>query len=684
MSSSFPDQPPAFPAVPYATWRAEVERVLGDTAFETLRTRTEDGLVIEPLYTAGDGGTGGMPGPAPFTRGRSGGMGWQLRVAVSGSTVAEANRVVLDELRGGASAVLLVLHGPNTADGRQGIPVHTGADLDALLEGVHPEMIAIALDAGGGFLPAAAALVDLWTQRAIPADQRSGELGGDPLGSLARDGRLSTSVDDALAQLGDLAAWAVAEEAIHPAARVSTAAYHAAGCTPAQELAIAAATGVAYLRAMEAAGVAAASGARQLVFDLAIGTEQFQEIAKLRAFRLLWSRVLELCGVTGAPLSLTTQLARRVITVRDPWVNMLRGTVACFAAAIGGADAITVHPFDLAAGAPGPLGRRVARNTQLVLHEESHIDLPADPAGGSYFVEALTAALAERAWGELQEIERAGGMAAALTSGWVAARIEAAHESRARAIARRTRAITGVSEFPNLTEPALPVGGPRDAVRATDAAAPRGGEGARLEAVRASSLPDAGAEPGSRTRAAIRAVGAGAPLADVALALAAGRAPTTIDPLPIRPLAEPFEALRSASDAWLARTGARPRALLVTIGPVAHHAARAGFARNALEAGGIETTESGIVTEASSAMAAFGASGAGIAVLASSDALYAEHAAAIATALRDAGARTVLYAGRPGDREAALREAGVNLFMHAGMDVVALLHELLQREGVTV
>ncbi len=696
MSSPFPEQPPAFAPVSHQEWRAAVEKTLGTTPIATLQSHTDDGLVIEPLYSAANvtpGFDGEMPGVAPFTRGPTpfghGGMGWQLRVAPGAGTIEATNAVILEELRGGAAAVRLDVR-DGTEHGARGVHVDSLAELDQLLAGVHLEMATIALDAGGAFLPAAAALTALWSRRATATGERMGELGADPLGALARDGNLPTSVDDALSQLADLAAWTAAEETMHPAVRVSTSTYHAAGCTAAQELAIATATGIAYLRAMEAGGVAPDDAARQIVFDLSIGTEQFQEIAKLRAFRLVWSRVLEVSGVAPSAPRLTAQLAHRVITIRDPWVNMLRGTMACFAAAVGGADAITIHPYDIAGGAPGPLGRRVARNTGLILHEESHVDVPADPAGGSWFVESLTTALAERAWGELQEIERAGGMAAALTSGWIASRIADAHTRRRRDVVRRKRAITGVSEFANLAERPLASHPdmPAAAATARTAGRPERSEtndaevGERLATVRAASTGDARPRGGARMRAAIAAVESGATFAAVSEALAAGHAPATITPLPIHPLAAPFERLRDASDAWLAANGSRPRAVLVTIGPVAQHAARAGYARNLLEAGGIELFETKPVSTADAAAAAFREHSAGIAVLASSDALYAEHAEAMAAALRAAGARTIVHAGRPGDREAALRTAGVDLFVHVGIDAAAALAELLRREGV--
>jgi methylmalonyl-CoA mutase len=310
---------------------------------------------------------------------------------------------------------------------------------------------------------------------------------------------------------------------------------------------------------------------------------------------------------------------------RDPWVNMLRTTIACAGAAFGGAEAITVLPFTWALGKPDVFARRIARNTQLVLQEESAAARVIDPAHGSWYVEALTDDLARAAWALFQEIEAqggtAGGMAAALESGFIQDKVAEVAEARAGDIAHGRVELTGVSAFPRLGDDGVTVAPhpPFDPVV-------KGG--------------------------------------------------TSVKALAPRRLAEPFEALRDAADACQARTGKRPQVFLACLGDLAAHAPRSTWIGNFLAAGGIEATASAPLHNSADAGAAFAASGASIACLCSSDQVYAELAEATAGALKQAGARQVLLAGRPRDQEAALKAAGVDAFIFAGGDAVATLAKL--------
>jgi len=330
-----------------------------------------------------------------------------------------------------------------------------------------------------------------------------------------------------------------------------------------------------------------------------------------------------------------------MMTARDPWVNMLRTTAACFAAGAGGATTVTVQPFDASVGLPDDLGRRLARNTQLVLQEESHIGLVADPAGGSFYIEELTDQLSTRAWFRFQEIQAAGGLSAVLLDGSLADALDTVRSARMANIAKRKDPLTGVSEFPNLAE-------------------------APLER----PVPEV-----ATLRAAAAAAWAGASLADTADA-------TIIEPLPVVGLASEFEALREASDHHLATTGARPSVFLANLGAVAVHTARATFAKNFFESGGIEAIGSDGFAAADALVAAFAAAGGGLAVICSSDAVYAERAATTATALRDAGASRIYLAGAPGERREELLAAGVDEFIHVGVDVLASLRTAHDLEGV--
>jgi methylmalonyl-CoA mutase len=406
---------------------------------------------------------------------------------------------------------------------------------------------------------------------------------------------------------------------------------HDAGGSEAQELAFALAVGVAYLRALEAGGIKLDVARSALSFRLAADADQFLTMAKFRALRLLWARIEQACGLAPKPAFITAETAWRMLTQRDPYVNMLRATVATFSAGLGGADAITVLPHTQAAGLPDPFARRVARNTQLVLLEESNLAKVSDPAAGSGGIESLTQALCEAAWSLFQDIEKAGGVFAALEQGFIQRKVAATRAIREQNIARRKEVLTGATEFPNLHEAHVAVLDAKPVVLA-----PYGEAKVKFDAL-----------------------------------------------APIR-LAAPFELLRDKSDQILKASGGRPKIFLANLGTPADFTARATFAKSFFETGGIEAVEflpspaplpSGEVQDFAALAAAFKASSAVLACLCSSDKVYAGQAEAAAKALHAAGAKHIYLAGRAGEQEAALRAAGVNDFVFAGGDALAALQQ---------
>ncbi len=686
-----------FEPVRLETWRAAVEADLHGVPFEKrLVSRTYDGLAVPPLYVRQDWDAtddpSGMPGAAPFTRGRTalGHVvgGWDIRQEYAHPDPGAVHDAALADLAGGVSSLALRLdraarHGldPAAPDAvsRAG---HDGAmlyDVEAFaraLDGVHLTMAGVALDAGAATLPAAALLTALARGRGdAPADLRLA-FNADPLAALARDGSLPVPLETTYRDMADLARWTSETLPGSTSVQVDTSPYHDAGATAAQDLGFSMATGVRYLRALTDAGLPVSVAARQIVFTYSVGCHFFFAIAKLRAARTLWARVVEACGgdEASAGMRLHVRPGRRVLTQRDPWVNLLRNTVCCFAGAAAGADAITAAPFDAAIGLPDAFSRRIARNTQVILHEESHLNRVIDPAGGSWMIESQTDALAEMGWAVLQEIEAQGGMDRALLSGGVRERVEAAAAARQRNIETRRDPITGVSEFPAVSETPVQREVPdHDALRAAAAE--------RLRAAASSTVDLEGAGPVMERL--VEAAAQGASLGALARALwqEAGEGPT-IDPLVPRPYAEPFERLRDASDRYKERTGHRPAVFLVAVGPVAQHTARTTYAKSFFEAGGFEVRGGDGVDSDAQAVEAFRASGARIAVICSSDALYESVVPALAPQFRAAGATDVVLAGRPGEREAAYREAGVDRFIYVSCNVYQTLRELLIREGV--
>lgn len=611
-------------------WLELVGKVLKGRDFEKrLVARTADGAPIAPLYTRTDalpGADTAVPASAPFTRGtgRRGEAGWEIRQLHAEPDPAKASAAILEDLTGGVAAITLRIAAP----GWSGLD-YTQASVERALDGVMLGMCPVFLRAGEYTPDAAGSLMAVWRKQGVPDADAKGGFHADPLGTLARTGGLYYAVPRSLEIAARLATDAMKMPGV-TALLADGSVYHDGGATEAQELACVLATMTAYLRAMEAAGIAPGDALPKIAVTLAIDADQFLGIAKLRAARRLVWRLADACGAGAAAASVpfTAETSQRMMARRDPWVNMLRTTMACAAAALGGADAITVLPFTWAIGQPDAFARRIARNTQLVLMEESGLGRVADPGGGSWAVEKMTDDLARRAWELFQAIEAKGGLGEALLSGYVQDEVAGQAQVRAKAVATRRLALTGTSTFPIL-----------------------GSDG-----VTATPWP-----------------------ADLLSADLKGAQAT---PVSVRRSSQPFEDLRDAADRFAKAAGHPPRVFLAALGSLAVHSTRSTWMKNFLAAGGIEAVSGDGFKDPGEAAKAFGTSRAAVACIASSDRVYADQAEAAAKALKTAGARHVLLAGRPGQREAALRAAGVDTFIYAGCDMIEALGDLQSVLGV--
>lgn len=609
-----------------ARWMELVVRALEGAPVSSLTTRTPHGVEVKPLYRETDWPSAvdpsGFPGAAPFTRGarpvRDRFAPWDIRQEVAHPSPETANRLALEALEGGAMSIDLAVD----AAGAWGVPIDPGAIATALRD-VRLDLAPASFTLRGfGAWRGAPVLAS--AIRGLPgAGAQALAFGADPIGDFATTGAADR---EPAVLLSEAAALAAALGADFPAAsilRADGARVHEAGGTEVQELAFLIASGVAYARAQIEAGADPAAALTRIEMRCAVGADAPVEIAKLRAARRLWA---EVCAAFAAPsaaagMRLSAVTARRMMTRRDPWVNLLRTTAACFAAGVAGADSLSVRPFTDSLGRPAPLARRLARNTQIIAQEEVFLGRVADPAGGAWAFERLTEDLAQAAWTLFQEIEREGGVLAALVAGGFQAGVAHARDDLMKRVRTRRTPVTGVSDFPDLDLPEPETEG---------------------------GWPAAAPAPAS-------AVLRGAPLVSMRTA-------------------EPFETLRDRGDALLA-AGRPPRILLVALGPPSEHGARLTFAQNAFSAGGVRTAE--VAVTPAEAADAFAASNTQFVCLCASDARYAQEAAAAAAALSGAGAMRVYLAGRPGPEEAGLRSAGVTHFIHVGVDIAAMLEDLL-------
>jgi methylmalonyl-CoA mutase len=602
-----------FPPTSEAQWRKLVEAALKGASFDKrLVGQTYDGLRIEPLYPR-------AAGVKPVA-GRAPGRPWTIMQRIDHPDPAMANAQALEDLENGATGLALVFAGAPAAHGF-GLVADNAEALECTLTGVMPDLIPLRIEtAPFAGRPIATLIGSVIEKRRLDPATLAFDFGLDPVGDMARTGHSPLAWTDLSTRAGGTAKQ-LAAQGFNTARflRADGRAVHEAAGSEAQELAFVLACGVAYLRLLETNGFALDDARHRISFILAADADEFLTIAKFRSLRKLWARVEAACGLTPKPAYVAAETAWRMMTQRDPYVNMLRMTIAVTAAGLGGADSIVALPHTAALGLPDAFARRVARNTQLILLEESNLAKVADPSAGSGAIEDLTNKLCAAAWAQFQEIEKAGGAWAALEQGLIQKNVAAVRAERQKAAARRKDALTGTSDYPNLGEKPASV----------------------LDVARVAAPRESGAT-------------------------------ATAEPLPRIRLAEPFEALRDKSDAMLTATGARPKVFLANLGKIADFTARAMFAKNLYEAGGIEALSNDGFKDQAEMVAAFKSSGARLACLCSSDKIYEAQAADAAKALTAAGA-TVHLAGRPGNLEAALTKAGVKTFVFMGCDVVSTL-----------
>ena len=430
-----------FPAQTAASWRVLAEKALRGADFETAVDRhTIDGLKRGPVFFDRPEGTGAVD-----TAPRDKHLPWGMRQSITEASPEEANTAALDDLMGGVSELDLRLD----SSGRFGLKANELDLLDAALKGIDLSLAPIHLDSLDGQGHHAHLALTLFARRRLDGEHLQGGLGLSPIERAARQG---IALDDecfpkarSLAQLS---------QAAFPQLKIfrcDGALAFEAGGSEVQELALMAASAATYMRVMLEAGLSVDDAAGAIEARLAADTDIHLTIAKLRAARRIYARIAQSFGAHEAAqrLSLHATTSGRMMNAKDPWTNMIRTACAGFAAAAGGADAITIRPFTDAIGRPTRLGRRVARNLHILIGEESHIGKVTDPAAGSYLHETLSDELAQSAWSLFQEIERRGGLVEAFANGWLQGEIAAVREKRLQRLAAGEDVILGVTQHPD-------------------------------------------------------------------------------------------------------------------------------------------------------------------------------------------------------------------------------------------
>lgn len=675
-----------FPAHSYEQWHAAAEELLKGASFEKrLVSQTYEDITIQPIYLAED--IAGLdhrkdpPGGATLVRGsRAGGFlktGWEVSQELKAHTPDALNAIIHQGLKGGQSELNIVVGCGQEECCKGGVTINSAADATAVLAGVRLDAVATYWQAGPGVLPVAALVLAAAQQQGVTPSQLRGGFENDPLAELVVKGMAHHPLGYRCDQMAALTAWATANAPQLHTVTANGCVYHNAGASATQDLAYVIATAVSYIEELAARGVEPATAFNHLRLRFAVGSDYFMEIAKLRAARLLLSRVAAAYGVANAPVYLHASTSRWNKTTYDPHTNMLRVTAEAFAAVVAGVDALHIGPYDEISGHSDEFSRRVARNVHIILREECGLDHVIDPAGGSNYIEWLTDQVAAKSWSLFQDIEQQGGMIAALEQGDVQQAVTKVRDAKYQSVRRRKDKIVGVNMYPDLKGAKLEVLNPVCHMAAAAKAGIdlfAGIEAAPITVSNTATMVEqaiAAAKAGSHRLAIAKAVG-----------LSCGDGPT-VTALPPRRAAEEFETLRDAAAAFAAKSGAAPGILQLNFGPSGRYRLRADWTASFFQAAGFAVDGVRDFATPEAAAAAIAESSAAIAVITSDDAAYAEHATTLATALK--AARPDLYlllAGLPGEHEAAWRAAGIDDFVNVKSNNYDLNRQLLTKAGV--
>lgn len=685
----------------YDEWLSLVEEQLKGVPFEKkLVHQSYEGIPIQPIYLRSDVADLSErlvpPGQYPYIRGtRASGKtetGWAISEPLRFPTVDALNQAARHDLERGLTCLELVLDraGKSGVDpdnarsgdvGRDGLSLLGLAEMEAVFDGIDPGSVRLQLEGGSSGLSLLLLLLAYCRKAGFDPKFLQGSLLFDPLADAAREGDLSFPITELYEEMSYLIRLQQKEAPGMRTIGIDARPFAEGGGSAVQELGYAMATAVSYLREMQNRGFGIDESAAAFSFNFATGSDFFLEIAKLRAARALWARIVSMLG--GGELSckavVLSSSARYNKTIYDPYVNMLRATTEAFSAVLGGADVVSVSPFDDLFGLPDEMSRRVARNLQLILREECHGSDVIDPAGGTWFVEKLTDQLCEAAWKVLQDIEKKGGMLAALMSGEVQEAIAGVDRERRKKLGQRKDVAVGTNIYANLGE-TLPETRLPDyenlwQQRAAEAAKVRGAVDL------APDLLDLAASRGDAEGMfvlGIKAAEKGATLGELNVAIfGETRESERIAPIEMRRKTVEYEALRRKSAELAAKTGQAPRVFLANMGPLRQHKARADFSTGFFQPGGFDVIYPDGFERVEGAVTATVESGATIAVICSTDETYPDLVPEYARVLKERRPDvTVIVAGYPKEHVPAFQEAGVDAFIHIKADNLEILSSL--------
>ena len=700
----FPDVPlDEFTPPTDEEWKAACEALLKGAPFEKkMFTKTYEGITFDPMYTRKHTEDilpkGVMPGMGDYLRGVDAagyiGKPWGIAQACDETLPAENNELLRHENDKGATIYHIVLDTASRAgvDARQaekvgdtGTSVTTVEDMHVLLTGLDLAKFPLYVYTGANAVPLLALVAA--ARRAAGEDMKNvrGIVGADPIGTLVTDGKLPASLDSYYDSLAAAARWATVNAPHLRTVFVRSDVYSSGGANDVQEVAAVLAAATAYLRALCERGLTIDAAASQIAFAFSMGANFFLQIAKLRAVRPLWAQIVKAFGgnAEAQKMRIHARPALFFKTVYDPYVNMLRNTTEIFSGVVGGIDSFESAPFDEPIRKGDEFSRRIARNVQIMLQEEFGLLQPIDPAGGSWAVETLTRQMKEKIWAAFQDIEKEGGIAAALRAGTVQEGIAKVLADRFKNADLRRDRIVGNNMYPNMTETLLET-------RAEDTAALKAQRTKDIEAY----LSDIDTKHRDETLAAFKADGsvqnaveaalAGATIAELMAALTAGKGAETVAAIAPHRWSERFEALRRRTEDYKAAKDDNVKIFLANMGPIPQHKARADFTTGFLQVGAFEVLGNDGFKTVDEAAEAARASGADAVVICSTDATYPEIVPALAPKLHKVlpQARVFLAGAAPKDLLETYKEAGIDEYISVRANCYEILEGLQKQKGM--
>ncbi|PWA13105.1 methylmalonyl-CoA mutase [Pueribacillus theae] len=683
-----------FPVPTYEEWKNVTEKSLKGASFETLLTKTYEGITLKPMYQKKDLENlpfqNSFPGIYPYKRGTVAVSNqtkpWIISQEITLPTPELVNEALRHDLENGQTGINLVLDeaalrsldadeaNPEQV-GKNGVSIQCAGGLDTIFQDIDVMKYPVYIHAGAVSLPFLACFAAFLKEKQLPLQELKGCIGADPLAALAVDGELPYSLNESYALLAKVTKWAKENTPQLRTILVQSLPYHNGGGSAVEELAFTLAAAVEYVTNMLERGLAIDEIAQHMMFSFSIGPNLFMEIAKFRAARMLWATIVKEFGgnETSQKIKVHARTSKWNKTIYDPHVNILRGAIEAFAGAVGGVDSMHVAPFDEVNKTPSDFSRRVARNTQIILQEESHLGKVTDPAGGSWYVEALTDEVAKKTWELFQETEAKGGLLAALKERFPQDVVAKTAKKRDENIKRRKDIFVGTNQYANPLEKALqPVEGGNPATIKTAHAENEKQTIQPIDKNSESIVDEAISAASHLTMGEIRK----------ALNLTVGE--ESVEKIPQKRGAEPFERLRLAMERYAGKTSMRPKVFLANVGAIGGYKARADFAAGFFEVGGFEVlTNNGFDGVEETAKAAL-ESNAGTVVIASKDDQYPEAVPALVKKLKEANPELTIYlAGRPSEEELNhYKQLGIEDAVHVKSNVYDVLVNLQKKKGV--